>query len=481
MTADYDTLFIGGEWIAPSSSQRITVLNASTEEVIGGVPDSQPADVDAAVAAARAAFDDPTGWASWEPADRADALDRLAEAIGPRGEEIARRVTIQSGMPLALSSQLEGGMPAVLLRYYAKMMRETPVEEQRTGIFGSPVVVRRSSIGVVGAIVPWNAPQILAALKYAPALAAGCTIVLKPSPEAPLDLNLIAEAAQEVGIPDGVFNVVPGGRELGAHLVSHPGVDKVAFTGSSTAGRQVAEVCGRLLRPVTLELGGKSAAIVLDDAELDLDKMGADLFATTLLANGQACFASTRVLASSSRYDEVVDAVVAMARSLTVGDPLDLSTQIGPLVSSRQRDRVEGYIARGVEDGARLVTGGGRPHGLDRGWYVEPTVFADVDNRSVIAQEEIFGPVLTVTSYQDEADAVRLANESDFGLGGSVWTSDPDHGLEIARRVQTGTIGINHYTGDPGTPCGGVKASGIGREGGPEGLLSFQQLKSIYQ
>lgn len=273
---------------------------------------------------------------------------------------------------------------------------------------------------------------------------------------------------------------MPGGRETGAYLVSHPGVDKVAFTGSSAAGRSVAEACGRLLRPVTLELGGKSAAIVLDDAELDLAKMGADLFAATMLANGQACFASTRVLAPSSRYDEVVDAVAALAGSLSIGDPLDLSTQIGPLVSARQRDRVEGYIAKGVKEGSRIVAGGGRPEHLDRGWFVEPTVFADVDNRQVIAQEEIFGPVLTVTRYVDEDDAVRLANESSFCLGGSVWTADAERGLAVARRVRTGTIGINKYTGDPGGPCGGVKASGIGREGGPEGLHSYQQLKSIY-
>jgi len=480
MTVDYDKFFVGGEWISPSSADRITVLGASAEEVVGGTSEGKPADMDVAIGAARAAFDDPTGWANWDPVARAEMMDRLADAVQSRSAEIAARVSMQSGMPLALSGQLEGGMPSVLLRYYAAMVRTTPMEEAREGIFGAPIRVRREAIGVVGAIVPWNAPQILAALKYAPALAAGCTVVLKPSPESPLDLFLLAVAAVEVGLPAGVINIVPGGREVGAYLVSHPDIDKVAFTGSSAAGRSVATACGQLLRPVTLELGGKSAAIVLEDAELDLDAMGADLFAATLLANGQACFASTRVLAPQSRYDEVVDAVATMVGSLSVGDPLDLGTQVGPLVSARQRDRVEGYIAKGIEEGSRIVVGGGRPRHLQRGWYVEPTVFADVDNRQVIAQEEIFGPVLTVTRYSDEDDAVRIANESDFGLGGSVWTADTEHGLDVARRVHTGTIGINKYTGDPGGPCGGVKASGIGREGGPEGLHSYQQLKSIY-
>jgi len=481
MTTDYEQFFIGGGWVPPSSSERITVTGASTEEVVGGVPEGKPADMDAAVGAARAAFDDSSGWSRWEPGARAEVMDRLADALEARGGEIAGRVSMQSGMTLALSSQLEGQMPAVLLRYYAKLLRSTPMEEAREGMFGAPIVVRREPVGVVGAIVPWNAPQVLAALKYAPALAAGCTLVLKPSPEAPLDLNLLADAAAEASVPDGVINIVPGGREVGAYLVSHPGIDKVAFTGSSAAGRKVAAACGELLRPVTLELGGKSAAIVLEDSELDLEKMGADLFAATMLANGQACFASTRVLAPRSRYDEVVEAVAAMAGSLSVGDPLDMSTQIGPLVSERQRDRVEGYIAKGIEEGSRLVVGGGRPDHLGRGWFVEPTVFADVDNRQVIAQEEIFGPVLTVTRYEDENDAVRIANESDFGLGGSVWTADPEHGLDIARRVHTGTIGINNYNCDLAVPFGGVKASGVGREGGPEGLHSYQQLKSIYQ
>jgi acyl-CoA reductase-like NAD-dependent aldehyde dehydrogenase len=345
---------------------------------------------------------------------------------------------------------------------------------------GGNIVVRRYPIGVVGAIVPWNFPQSLAAFKYAPALAAGCPLVIKPSPETVLDIQLVAEAAAEAGLPPGVFNVGPGGREVGAYLVSHPRIDKVAFTGSTAAGRSIAETCGRLLRPVTLELGGKSAAIVLDDAELNLATIGEKLFQATLLNNGQTCFLGTRVLAPANRYDEVVDTFAALADSLSVGDALDPSTQIGPMASDRQRERVEGYIAKGRSEGARLVVGGGRPAGRDRGWFVEPTIFADVDNNHTIAQEEIFGPVLSVIRYADEDDAVRIANDSDYGLGGSVWTSDNERGLGVARRVQTGTIGVNTYLPDPTAPFGGVKASGLGRELGPEAIGHYQQIQSIF-
>jgi acyl-CoA reductase-like NAD-dependent aldehyde dehydrogenase len=295
-----------------------------------------------------------------------------------------------------------------------------------------------------------------------------------------LDSVPLAEAAAAAGIPPGVINIVPGGREVGAYLVSHPGVNKISFTGSTAAGRIIGETCGRLLRPVTLELGGKSAAIILDDAELDLGKIGQDLFQATLLNNGQTCFLGTRVLAPRSRYDEVVEVFAALAGSLTVGDALDEGTQIGPMASDRQRDRVEGYIAKGKSEGARVVVGGGRPAGRDKGWFVEPTIFADVDNNHTIAQEEIFGPVLSLIPYGDDADAVRIANDSDFGLGGSVWTADRERGIGVARRVQTGSIGINHYLPDPAAPFGGVKASGLGRELSPEAISHYQQYKSIY-
>jgi aldehyde dehydrogenase (NAD+) len=375
---------------------------------------------------------------------------------------------------------LEGGFPVIVLRYLAGLLDGASFEEEQPGFLGGTNIVRREPIGVVGAIVPWNYPQTLGAFKYGAALAAGCTVVMKPSPETVLDAFLLAEAIEAAGLPGGVINIVPGGRELGAYLVEHRDVDKVAFTGSTAAGRRVAEACGRLLRPVTLELGGKSAAIILEDADLDLGKIGNDLFAATLVNNGQTCYLGTRVLAPRSRYTEVVDTLAAFASSLAVGDALDPTTQIGPMASQRHRDRVEGYIAKGASDGARLVTGGGRPDGLDRGWFVEPTVFAEVDNAATIAQEEIFGPVLSVIAYSDEDDAVRIANDSDYGLGGTVWTSDPERGKAVARRVRTGTIGINRYLPDPGAPFGGVKASGIGRELGPGAISAYQQLKSIY-
>src|SRR5580693_4694045 len=414
MQVSYDSLFIGGEWVRPSSGARIDVTSASTEEPIGSVPEGAEADVDAAVAAARRAFDDPHGWSQWEPPARAQALGRLAAELEARAGEMAQRVSAQNGMPISIATMLEGGFPVIVLRYIAGLLDGASFEEERPGFLGGTNIVRREPIGVVGAIVPWNYPQTLAAFKYAPAMAAGCTIVLKPSPETVLDAMLFAEAVAAAGIPPGVINIVPGDREVGAYLVQHPDVDKVAFTGSTAAGRWIAETCGRLLRPVTLELGGKSAAIVLDDADLDLAKIGESFFAATLVNNGQTCYLGTRVLAPSSRYDEVVDTVAAFASSLTVGDALDPATQIGPMASQRHRERVEGYIAKGVGDGARLVAGGGRPRGLDAGWFVQPTVFADVDNNSTIAQEEIFGPVLSVIRYTDTDDAVRIANASDY-------------------------------------------------------------------
>ena len=477
---DYATLFIGGTWVKPSSNAILKITSASTEEVIGTVPEAQNADVDAAVAAARRAFDEPGGWASWEPARRAAAMERLAVELDKRSEEMAQRVSAQNGMPISIARQLEGGFPMVVIRYIAKLASTLTFEESRPHLLGGTTIVRREPIGVVGAVAPWNYPQTLAAFKYAPAMAAGCTMVLKPSPETLLDAFLLAEAIAAADLPPGVINIVPGGRELGAYLVQHPDIDKVAFTGSTAAGRNIAEVCGRLLRPVTLELGGKSAAIVLDDASLDLAKIGNDLFGATLLNNGQTCYLGTRVLAPRTKYKEVVDMLAAFAGSLTVGDALDAKTQIGPMASKTHRERVEGYIAKGKSEGARLITGGGRPRQLDRGWFVQPTIFADVSNQATIAREEIFGPVLSVIPYDDVEDAIRIANDSEYGLGGSVWTSDPERGKAVARRVRTGTIGINRYMPDPGAPFGGVKASGIGRELGPDAIGAYQQFKSIY-
>jgi acyl-CoA reductase-like NAD-dependent aldehyde dehydrogenase len=476
-TVTYDRFYIGGQWTAPASGQRINVTEAATEDHVGSVPEGTEADLDAAVDAARKAFDDPAGWATWSPEQRGAVLERFAVALEARGGETARRVSVQNGMPLWLANTFEAGFPAMLLRYYTGLVTAGS-EEVRAGMLGKKSLVRREPVGVVAAIVPWNVPQGITFLKLGPALAAGNTVVLKPAPETVLDAFLMAEAAIEAGLPPGVLNVVPGGREAGAYLVAHPGVDKVSFTGSTAAGRSIAETCGRLLRPVTLELGGKSAAIVLDDA--DLASMLESFFGATLLNNGQICWLSTRVLAPRSRYGEVVDAITGLAKSLTIGNPLEPDTKIGPLVSDRQRSRVESYIAKGKADGARLTAGGGRPAGLDRGWFVEPTIFADVDPRAAIAQEEIFGPVLAVIPYSDEAEAIAIANDSDYGLGGSVWTSDSERGTALARKVQSGTIGVNGYVNEPAAPFGGVKASGLGRELGPEGLQPFQVLKTIY-
>ncbi|SPM34814.1 Acyl-CoA reductase or other NAD-dependent aldehyde dehydrogenase [Mycobacterium rhizamassiliense] len=476
-TIDYRQLYIGGHWTDPTTAATIDVHSPTTEQLIGSVPRGGEADVDAAVAAARAAFDDPDGWASWHPKQRGETLEQFAAELEARGGETAARVAMQNGMPIWLAQRFESIFPPLLLRYYSDVMNSVPVEEERPGMLGGTALVSRQPVGVVGAIVPWNVPQGIAFLKVAPALAAGCTVVLKPAEETVLDSFLMAEAAVAAGLPPGVLNVVPGGRDLGAALVSHPGIDKVSFTGSTAAGRAIAETCGRLLRSVTLELGGKSAAIVLDDADL-----GASIeafFGATLLNNGQICWLNTRILAPRSRYTEIVDTITDLARSLTIGDPLDPETKIGPLVSSQQRERVEGYIAKGKQEG-RLTTGGSRPPGLDQGWFVEPTVFADVDNNATISREEIFGPVLSVIPYGDESEAIAIANDSDYGLGGTVWSSDIEHAADVARKVRSGTIGVNHYVNEPVAPFGGIKDSGMGRELGPEGLHAFQIHKTIY-
>lgn len=476
MTLDYNTLFIDGQWVAPHSTDVNTVINATTEQAMGRTPLGDAADVDAAVTAARRAFDDGR-WSDLTPAERADALERFAEELEKRSSLIAETVTAENGMPIALSAGANGLSGASLLRYNAGLIRSLPLEEVRPGFLPGEILVRREPLGVVAALVPWNYPQALAMMKIAPALAAGCTVVLKPALETALDANLMAEAAAAAGLPAGVFNVVPGGVEAGEALVAHPGVDKVSFTGSTATGRIIGSVAGRLLRPVTLELGGKSAAVILDDA--DIDTAVANLARVSFPNNGQTCTANTRVLAPAHRYTEVLDAITDMTRSMAVGDPLDPATAIGPVVSARQRERIEGYITTGRGEGARLTAGGGRPAGLDRGWFLEPTVFGDVSNDMVIAREEIFGPVIAVIPFRDEDEAVALANDSEYGLAGSVWTADVERGAALARRIRTGTVGINGYRMDNAAPFGGYKASGLGRENGVEGLLAYFQVKSV--
>ena len=476
MSHSRDCFFIGNAWVRPTSDRTFTMINASTEDVLGTVPEAVEADVDAAVAAARLALTSGP-WAQSTPAERATVMERFIIALAARGDAIARIVSAQNGMPIAVSSQLEGQFAMGVVQYYAQLAHTLGQPDVRPSQMGKETLVERSPVGVVAAIVPWNFPVTLALNKIAPAMAAGCTVVIKPSPGTVLDSYLVAEAALEAGVPAGVLNWIAADRAVGAYLVAHPGVDKVAFTGSTVAGRTIARTCGELLRPVTLELGGKSAAILLDDADIGSFVQGVPF--ACMLNNGQACYNGTRVLAPRRRYGEVVEALAGFVSALTVGDALDPATHVGPMASSAHRDRVESYIAIG-KDEARLVAGGGRPKDTNRGWFVEPTIFADVKNSDRIAQEEIFGPVLAVIPYDGDDDAVRIANASDYGLGGSVWSVDADHALAVARQVSSGTVGVNGYMPSLGAPFGGVKASGLGREFGPEAISSYQQTKSIY-
>jgi betaine-aldehyde dehydrogenase len=474
---EHQQLFIGGEWVEPAGTGTIDVISPHSEELVGRVPEGTAADIDRAVNAARDAFDNGE-WPRLSPEERIAAVQKFSEVYAAHIPDMAAVVTEEMGSPITFSNLAQSPAPWMMLNTFLQIAAEYPWEERRQGVLGSDVIVRREPAGVVGAIVPWNVPQFVIMSKLAPALIAGCTIVVKPSPETPLDAFLMADLLNEAGIPKGVVSVIPAGREVGEHLVRHPGVDKIAFTGSTAAGRRIASICGEQLKRVSLELGGKSAAIILDDADLAATVEG--LKFASLMNNGQACVAQTRILASRDRYDEVVDAVSGMVGALAVGDPQDEATEVGPLVAERQQERVEKYIAVGQEEGARVAVGGnGRPSGLEKGWYVKPTVFSGVDNSMRIAREEIFGPVLAVIPYDDTDDAVRIANDSEYGLAGSVWTGDIDQGLDIARRVRTGTYGVNQYTMDFIAPFGGYKGSGLGREFGVEGLSHYVELKSI--
>jgi aldehyde dehydrogenase (NAD+) len=470
-----DHLFIGGDWVDPDSSDVIEVISPSTEQVMGTVPDATTVDVDRAVAAARTALTSGP-WPAMSPAERADIMTALSGVLQARSTDIAQMITEQNGSPISWSIMGQVFSSTLALDYYAELTRTYDFEERRDGMMG-PVLLRREPVGVVGAIVPWNVPLFTTMLKLAPALAAGCTVVLKPAPETPLDAYMLAEAAMEAGLPPGVLNIVAAGREVGEHLVTHPGVDKIAFTGSTAAGRRIAALCGEQLKRCTLELGGKSAAIICADADLDATVSG--LMSASLMNNGQACVAQTRILVQRDRYDETVDALTAAIGNMVVGDPMDPATEIGPLTSARQRERVEGYIAAGRDEGASVALGGGRPSDMDRGWYVEPTVFTGVDNSMRIAQEEIFGPVLAVIPYADESEAIAIANDSPYGLSGSVWSADNARATDIARRIDTGTVSVNGFMIEFCSPFGGYKDSGLGRELGPEGLSHYLEMKSI--
>jgi betaine-aldehyde dehydrogenase len=474
---DYDRLFIGGDWIAPEGTDTIAVISPSTEEVIARVPDGTEADIDKAVAAARMAFDRGP-WPRMSPAERGAILAAVGAQVMAEMNEMAEIITSEMGSPISFSTMGQVLAPSMIFSYYADLASTFAFDELRTGLLNPNMLVSKEPVGVVGAIAPWNVPLFIAAAKLAPSLAAGCTVVYKPAPETPFDTFRLAEIFADAGLPKGVLSVIPAGREVGEHLVTHPGVDKISFTGSGVGGKRIGGLCGERLKRCTLELGGKSAAIILDDA--DIASTIPTLLPNAIMNNGQACIAQTRILAPRDRYDEVVDALVAGVSALAVGDPLDPATEVGPVVAERQRARIEGYLESGREEGATIAVGGGRPSGLGKGWYVEPTVFTHVDNKMKIAQEEIFGPVLVVIPYDGDEQAVDIANDSCYGLCGSVWTNDNDRGLGIARQVRTGTYMVNGTVPiDFATPFGGFKESGVGREFGPEGLETFLEKKSI--
>ena len=469
----HDRLYIGGELVEPAGTGTIDVINPFTEEVAGRVPEGTNADIDHAVSAARTAFDT-TDWSTRPVAERAAILARASALIQGRMDELTQLISTEMGSPSGWGLFGQVLAPSMILDYYAGLGETYTTEETRAGMFGA-VSVRKEAMGVVGAIIPWNVPLFEAVMKVAPAVIAGCTVVLKPSPETALDPYAFAEIMEEAGLPKGVLSIVPAGREVGEYLVTHPLVDKITFTGSTAAGMKIGAACGALLRPVTLELGGKSAAIILDDA--DIATVVPQLLDAGLMNNGQACVATTRILASRNNYSAVLDALTEAVSALVVGDPLDPATQVGPVVAKRQRERILGLLDAGRSEGARVTTGGGRTS-HEKGWFIEPTVFGDVDNKMTIAQEEIFGPVLSVIPYEDAADAVRIANDSPYGLGGSVW-GGTEQATEIAKQVRTGTIQVNHFGMAFGAPFGGYKNSGLGRELGPEGVDAFMEKKAL--
>ncbi|MDT4936246.1 MAG: hypothetical protein QOK11_4138 [Pseudonocardiales bacterium] len=467
-------IFLGGRWVASRGGVEELVIDPSTGAAFGAATLATTQDVDAAVDLARASFDSGV-WADRSVTERATVIRAAADHIERLGDQAVDLLTRELGCPRWFAERAHVPNPIRHLRYYADLIETEPLDEIRTDGTNRSLMVREP-VGVVGAITPWNGPLSSPAIKIGPALAAGCSVVLKPPPETPLIAYLLADAFEAAGLPEGVLSVLPGDRETGAHLVRHPQVDKIAFTGSTAAGRAIMADCAQRIARVTLELGGKSAAIVLDDA--DVEAVLRTVIPMAMTVNGQLCIAQSRVLVPRSREVEYRDALAAALAQLPVGDPFDPTTQIGPLVSERQRDRVEGYLKVAADEGAQ-VFGGARPADLGAGYYVSPALLAGVDNGMRVAQEEIFGPVIALIAYDSEDEGVRIANDSIYGLSGSVWTADRDRGVAIARRIRTGMVSINGAPQSWGTPFGGYKQSGVGREMGPEGLLAFHELKSI--
>ncbi|MFZ0251133.1 MAG: aldehyde dehydrogenase [Acidimicrobiales bacterium] len=471
-----DRFFIGGEWVKPSTDALIDVIDSTSEELFFSVAEAQEADMTRAVGAARQAFDQGP-WPRLSHVQRAEYLRAIAAELEKRAEDVGQIWPRESGVLHFIATASVPGAAATFA-YYAGLADTFPFEEEAQPTMGGQFgLLVREPVGVVGAIIPWNAPLSLITYKIAPALIAGCTVILKASPEAPGEAYVMAEIAEAVGLPPGVLNVVTADREVSELLVRDPRVDKITFTGSTAAGRRIASLCGERIARCTLELGGKSAAVILDD--MDLATAATSLARAECFLAGQVCSSLTRIVVSKSRHDELVEALAGTFAQVQVGDPFDAATQMGPLVAERQRDRVEGYIAKGLAEGATLATGGGRPAHLERGWFIEPTVFGNVDNSSTIAQEEIFGPVLSVIPAQNEQDAIAIANDTIYGLNASVFTNDVERARDVARQLRSGTVGHNAFRTDFGIAFGGFKQSGIGREGGIEGLQPFLETKTV--
>lgn len=466
-----DKIYVNGRWIPSLSARTLAVINAATEETMGNVPDGTAEDVAAAVAAARAAFD---SWAATAVETRAGYLEKIAAGLTARADGIARSIAGEVGMPLKMSQRIQAGLPPLVMASYAKLVREYQFEEK----IGNSLVVREP-VGVVGCITPWNYPLHQVVAKVAPALAAGCTVVLKPSEIAPLTAFMLTEIIDGVGLPPGVFNLVCGtGAVVGEALVRHADVDMISFTGSTRAGKRISELAAATVKRVALELGGKSASIVLDDA--DFTKAVRATVNACFLNSGQTCTAHTRLLVPAARYAEAAKLTVEAAQGFTLGDPLAPDTKLGPLISDTQRERVRGYIRKGMAEGAELLLGGpDAPAGLAKGYYVQPTVFGRVTEDMTIAQEEIFGPVISILTYKDEDDAVRLANSTVYGLAGAVWSQDEARANRVARRMRTGRVDINGGAFNMLAPFGGYKQSGHGRELGRYGLEEFLEVKSL--
>ena len=468
---DHDKIYIDGAWVASEGTESIPVINAGTEEVMGSVPKGTSADVDKAVAAAKAAFE---GWAATDTEERQKYMVRIQEGLAARTPEIAEVIAGEVGMPITWAGMIQAGLPTGNMATYASLLENFEFEEK----IGNSLVVKEP-VGVVGCITPWNYPLHQIVCKIGGAFAAGCTVVLKPSEVAPLNAYILAEIIHDVGLPAGVFNMVMGeGPVVGEAIAAHPDVDMVSFTGSTRAGKQVAATAAGSVKRVALELGGKSANVVLDDADFAA-VIPKGLFAC-YLNSGQTCTAHTRMLVPNSRYEEAVEVAAAAAASTQVDAPTAEGMHLGPVISQAQWDRVQGYIQKGIDEGARVVAGGlGKPEGHEKGYFVKPTVFADVTNDMTIAQEEIFGPVLSIIGYDDDDDAVRIANDSQYGLAGGVWSGSDERAMSVARRMRTGAVDINGGGFNIAAPFGGYKQSGYGRENGPYGIEEFLQTKSL--